>query len=88
MPDRPHKIELAFPLGGINVSTGYMKQPPGTTPVGVNVRAFDAGTNRMRGGCRPGLTPFLGKGSTAQVAGFFPIQHLAIIIWVDPAAVG
>lgn len=53
-----------------------------------NVRAFDAGTLRMRGGNRPGLTPFLGAGSTAQVNGFALVQHVNTLVWVSPSAVG
>lgn len=86
--DSRRTMDFRFPLGGLNVSTGYTNQPPGTTPVAINVRGFDAGTNRARGGTRPGLNPFFGAGSTEQVNGFNPIQHLNTIVWVDPAAIG
>lgn len=81
-------INVKFPTGGIDMSMGYNAQRPGTSPKAVNVRAFDAGTNRLRGGSRPGLTPFFGRGSTAQVNGFHLIQSLTCIVWVSESAVG
>jgi len=89
MPTSDRKtISIKFPLGGINLSRGFQAQPPGTTMQGINVRGFDAGTNRMRGGTRPGLTPFCGAGSTEQVNGFHLVQSLTCIVWVSPDAVG
>lgn len=89
MPTSDKKpMRIIFPLGGIDLSRGFQQQKPGTTPVGINVRGFDAATNRMRGGTRPGLTPFLGAGSTAQVAGFSVVQSLSCIVWVSEAAIG
>lgn len=87
MPERQKTIDLRFPLGGIDLSMGYTMQRPGTSPRAINVRGFDAGTQRLRGGSRPGLRPFLGKGSTAQVAGFHLIQSLTTIVWVNPSAI-
>lgn len=87
-PEREKTVEIRFPLGGIDLSMGYTMQRPGTTPVAINVRGYDSGTNRLRGGTRPGLTPFFGKGSTSQVAGFHLIQSLTCIVWVSPSAVG
>lgn len=81
-------VNMLFPTRGIDLSTAYSAQNPGTTPVGVNVRAFDAGTLRMRGGNRPGLTPFLGADNTSQVNGFNLIQHVGTIVWVSSSAVG
>lgn len=84
-PEQP--VNLLFPTRGIDMSAAYGAQPPGTTPVGQNVRAYDAGTLRMRGGNRPGLTPFLGAGSTFQVSGTHLVQHINSIVWVDPGAI-
>lgn len=81
-------IKIAFPLGGIDLSRGFQQQKPGTAPAGINVRGYDSGTNRMRGGSRPGLTPFFGTGSTAQVELFNVIQSLTCIVWADGDAVG
>jgi hypothetical protein len=81
-------LKLTFPTGGIDMSNGYQRQKPGTSPQAVNVRGFDAGTNRLRGGTRPGLSPFFGMGSTEQVEGFHLVQSLSCIVWVDPGAVG
>lgn len=89
MPEQRQKtIELRFPTGGIDLSMGYTMQRPGTSPRAINVRGFDSGSQRLRGGSRPGLTPFFGKGSTEQVTGFHLIQSLTCIVWVSPTAVG
>ncbi len=73
------EIEMSFPAKGIDLSTGYDKQPPFTTPIGENVRAFDSEAMRARGGSRPGLARYI----DAQVGGVSSvIQHLNII--VDP----
>lgn len=84
---RQKTITIRFPMGGIDLSLGYNAQRPGTTPRGINVRTFDSGTNRARGGSRPGLTPFLGAGSTEQVQLFNPIQSLTCIVWVSEDAI-
>lgn len=80
--------DLRFPLLGINTSMAYLKQPQGTTPSAINVRAFDGSTNKARGGSRSGLTPFLGRGSTSQVSGFNQIQSLSVIVTASESAVG
>ena len=84
---REQTLDLRFPLQGINTSNAYHKQPPETTPTAINVRAFDSGTSRARGGSRAGLSPFFGQGSTAQVSGFHRIQSLSCIVTADPSAV-
>ena len=59
----PRRIQkLAFPAKGINENFGYEDQPPGTTPDAENVRPHTYGVTkkgRMRGGSRPGLSPFV-----------------------------
>lgn len=77
-------LDMKFPLKGIDASQGYNNQPAGTTPVGTNVRGFDAGTQRDRGGSRSGLTKFI----NAQVSGTNVTQMLATIVTVSESAVG
>lgn len=79
------QIDLEFPFRGIDISQGPFVQRPGTSPLGVNVRGY-ATDFRKRGGSRPGLSPWFGKGSTEQVAGFHKIQSLSAIVWVTQAA--
>jgi hypothetical protein len=79
-------VDFRFPLLGINTSMAYLKQPANTTPAAVNVRAFDGSTNKARGGSRCGLTPILGRGSTAQVSGFHLIQSLTCIVTASASA--
>lgn len=71
--------DLAFPVNGIDVAGAYMRQRRGTSPAGVNVRAFEPSSNRARGGCRAGLSRYL----NAQVAGSTAaIQELALLVGV------
>lgn len=77
---------LKFPQFGVDVSQPAFDQRPGTTPLAINVRAYDSGTDRLRGGSRFGLTPFLGAGSTFQVSGFNRIQSLSSIVTADQEA--
>lgn len=70
---------MPFPRNGLYVSTGFGEQPPGTTPIGQNVRTYEALTMRARGGSREGLSQYI----PAQVSGVFSkVQHLNYI--VDP----
>lgn len=68
---------IEFPLSGIDLSNPFDLQPPGTTPEGINCRAFEPGTLRARGGSRAGLERYLGVLPTGSV-----IQNLEFI--VDP----
>jgi hypothetical protein len=56
-----------FPAGGVDVSRGLADQPKGTTPDALNVRGFDWGEDRSRGGSRPGITRFLSDAINAPV---------------------
>lgn len=81
-------VDMRFPLKGIDTSMAYHKQPEQTAPRATNVRAFDSGTSRARGGSRPGLSPFFGIGNGNQVSGFHVIQSLSCIVTADPNAIG
>lgn len=79
--------DLKFPLCGIDLSRAYGQQQPrpmadgsygGTTPVGQNVRAYEPGTQRARGGQRPGLLKYI----LSQVSGQNPIQELNLVVGV------
>lgn len=74
-----------FPTFGIDLSQGQFDQRPGTSPLAVNVRAVDT-SQRLRGGSRPGLTPFFGRGDASQVSGFNRIQSLSTIVRCDQGA--
>ena len=67
---------LPFPLKGLDVMARLEAQPPGTTPHGQNVRAFEALTQRGRGGSRPGLE----KHIASTVSGVHHIQELMTIV--------
>lgn len=67
----PRRIQkLAFPFKGINENFGYEDQPPGTTPDAENVRPHAFGVTekgRMRGGSRPGLSPYVTDTTGAEL---------------------
>jgi hypothetical protein len=71
--------DMPFPLQGIDVSTEFELQPPQTTPVGLNVRGYEPGTMRARGGSRPGLSEYVPQ---QLPSGAHLIQHLNYV--VDP----
>jgi hypothetical protein len=71
-------FDFPFPLGGLNLSIGYRKQPGGTTPLATNIRGIDPIAHRFRGGSRPGIAKYIGS----QVSGENLIQHLDAIVGV------
>ena len=79
MPD-VQEVGAMFPVKGVEATCEYGRQPEDTTASGANVRAFEPGSDRGRGGSRCGLTKFV----AGTVNGDFPVQHLAIL--VDPQA--
>lgn len=71
--------EMLFPANGVDLSTEFELQNPLTTPAGVNVRAYEALSQRGRGGSRAGLSQYIPQtvGGLGSV-----VQHLNIL--VDP----
>lgn len=74
----PQYREMPFPLGGVDVSDAFDQQRAGTTPIGINVRAFEPSSFRGRGGSRCGLSRYL-----SGVQGG-PIQSLNLVVHTDP----
>lgn len=78
--------DLHAPLAGVDTSMAFVAQPNKPLPMdgsyarttvdAQNVRGFDGGTNRSRGGSRPGLVRYVDAipGDTPWI-----IQHLAQI---------
>lgn len=75
-------IDVRFPLAGVDLSMGFLRQPnrpimggeyARTCAEGTNVRSFDNIQFRCRGGSRPGMVKFIAGGLPA------PIQDLAIV---------
>lgn len=77
-PLAPSFVELRFPVGGLDLSRAFDRQAPGTTSVGLNVRAYEPGTGSARGGQRPGLVKYI----AGQVSGSNLIQELAAVVGV------
>lgn len=84
--------DLHFPFAGVDTSSAFSRQPnrqvaeglyARSCAVGVNVRGYEPGTDRLRGGSRPGLVKWL---PAAPVEGWI-IQDLRVIVTVSESAV-
>lgn len=69
-PAEAQNVPLEFPSSGLEEVRAYTRQRAGTTAQAANVRGFEPGTDRARGGARAGLTKYL----AAQVNGSASIQ--------------
>lgn len=78
MPSPDQSLELLFPVKGMDITTEFELQPPSTSPLAINVRAIEPGTQRNRGGSRPGIRRYVDQKLGLNSL----IQHLNII--VDP----
>lgn len=76
-------MELNFPIQGLSEGLPAEKQPPATSPVLLNVRAFDVEEERVRGGQRPGSV----KAYDEQVGDARPVIILTQISTTYIAAV-
>jgi hypothetical protein len=72
------EVPSAFPVGGVDVSCEFARQPAGTTADASNVRGYETLEDRLRGGSRAGLAKWI----DARVNGDALIQHLTVL--VDP----
>ena len=68
-------LELEPPLAGISENMAFEQKPPFTTPVMMNMRAYDPDEVRARMGQRPGTA----KAFDTQVGGNFPIVKVTSI---------
>jgi len=68
-------LELEPPLAGISENMAFEQKPPFTSPVMMNMRAYDPDEARARLGQRPGTV----KAYTTQVGGDYPIQKVTSI---------
>lgn len=66
-------LPITFPVGGISESQAISDQAENTTPVALNVRAFDQLDKRNRGGQRTGLAKF----QAAQMNGTNDVQLIS-----------
>jgi hypothetical protein len=88
MPRRPPNQEqfadFHFPIQGIDLSQAFDRQAKDTTPVGLNVRAYDPITARARGGQRPGLSKY----NPGSLPGGGLIQDLNFVVGTGYTAPG
>ncbi|MBE3088317.1 MAG: hypothetical protein IMZ61_13870 [Planctomycetes bacterium] len=68
-------LELEPPLGGISENMAFEQKPPFTSPVMMNMRAYDPDEQRARMGQRPGTA----KAYSTQVGGAYPIIKMTSI---------
>ena len=73
MPD--NQLPIQFPIRGIDENGPHGAQSPDTCSEGVNMRAIDPVTGRVRGAQRSGLSQF----TTVQPTGLGKIQHVASV---------
>ncbi len=79
------EYDIPFTVEGVETTHAFMRQRQGTTPDALNIRAFEPGTGRARGGARPGTkkyfaTAITGAPSIQEVthivtSGGIPISH-------------
>lgn len=85
MPDDEYFQAMQFPEKGLDLRTPFAQQPPGTTDTVVNVRLFEALTQRGRGGSRSGLSKYI----AGRIAGgAYPIQDLNTVVRVEDEGLG
>ena len=68
-------IELEPPLGGISENMAFEQKPPFTSPVMMNMRAYDPDENRARMGQRAGTV----KAYTTQIGGDYAVAKMCAI---------
>lgn len=86
MASQPGTYHVHFPKAGMNTVCPFARQPnrpvgpdqehARTTPLGVNVRAFDTLSSRIRGGSRPGHEKLI----ATQINGDWIAQELNTIV--------
>ena len=85
----PQTTDLRFPVAGIDRSRAFSDQRPRpvaegvygrTTPVGVNVRGFEATGDRRRGGTRPGLRRYVDDQAVGED---WVVQQLDVIVYAS-----
>lgn len=87
-PLQDQAVDVPFPLQGLDITVAFQRQRPLTTPQAMNVRSFDPGTDRARGGARPGLALFAsGPGNSIQDLTVF-VSERAVAGGIVPAGPG
>ncbi len=76
-------LELEPPLAGQSENLAFEQKPPFTTPVMMNMRAYDPDEVRARLGQRPGTV----LAYTTQIGGDFPVSKIRSITstFITPA---
>ena len=54
-----NNVDLGFPFRGLDTSSPFGRQTPGTTRDSQNIRSYQSVTDIMRGGVRPGISKLL-----------------------------
>lgn len=72
---RERALELEPPLAGISENLAFEQKPPFTSPIIMNMRAYDPDEQRARMGQRPGTV----KAFETQVSGDYPVVKMVAI---------
>lgn len=73
--------DLHYPVGGIDLSRPFDRQPRGTTPDAINARCHDVAANSARGGSRSGLDRYV---ADAVVAGWLVQEINTLTVHGEP----
>ncbi|MHC4625067.1 MAG: hypothetical protein ACYS4W_14330 [Planctomycetota bacterium] len=76
-------LELEPPLAGQSENLAFEQKPPFTSPVLMNMRAYDPDEQRARMGQRPGTE----KAYSTQVGGAYPVVKITAVTntFITPA---
>lgn len=75
------RVDLQFPVLGLNTRYGFQSQPPYSTPDCLNVRSFDTREGRQRGGSRPGLARHFHESCLGPLGSAGPIRLMSYVTW-------
>ena len=77
-------LELEPPLAGMSENMAFEQKPPFTTPVMMNMRAYDPDEQRARMGQRPGTA----LAYSTQIGGAYAVAKMAAITstYIPPVA--
>jgi hypothetical protein len=76
------RVELKFPLKGINKNWANSEQPPITSPDMNNVRPYGTEESRLRGGQRPGQAKMFSQqigGASSPVVCIVQVTSMTVV---------
>jgi len=74
----PQFVQVTFPVAGIDTSNPASQQLPGTCADALNVRSYEPGTDRERGGSRQGIQKYV---TSPQLGSAIALLHFNGTQW-------